>query len=86
MTADVRDLKRWQFMTLARARVLPPAYREPPQVAAIHLDAGKIRLRADDGVPGVPQPNWSDTKIGCFQTYTSLLCEHDLQPNPPAMF
>jgi hypothetical protein len=48
-----RAQQRQQQVRQMQARVLPPAYREPPQVAAIHLDAGKIRLRADDGAPGV---------------------------------
>jgi len=78
--------QRQQQVQQMQARVLSPAYREPPQVAAIHLDAGKIRLRADDGAPGVRQPHWADTKVGCFQTYTSLPCEHDPQPDPPAVF
>ena len=81
-----RAQQRQQQVQQMQARVLPPAYREPPQVAAIHLDAGKIRLRADDGAPGVRQPHWADTKVGCFQTYTSLPCEHDPQPDPPAVF
>jgi len=81
-----RAQQRQQQVQQMQARVLPPAYREPPQVVAIHLDAGKIRLRADDGAPGVRQPHWADTKVGCFQTYTSLPCEHDPQPDPPAVF
>lgn len=78
--------QRQEQIEQMQARVLSPTYREPPQVAAIHLDAGKIRLRADDGVPGVRQPHWADTKVGCLQTYTSLPCEHDPQPDPPAVF
>ena len=78
--------QRQEQVEQMQARILPPAYREPPQVAALHLDAGKIRLRADDGVPGVRRPHWADTKVGCFQTYTSPSCEHDPQPNPPAVF
>ena len=81
-----RAQQRQQQVQQMQARVLPPAYREPPQVAAIHLDAGKIRLRADDGAPGVRRPHWSDTKVGCFQTYTSISCEQDPQPDPPAVF
>ena len=69
-----------------KAGELPPAYRQPPQVVAVHLDAGKIRLRAEDGRPGVRAPHWSDTKVACLQTYTSVPCEHDPQPEPPALF
>ena len=69
-----------------KAGQLQPVYRQPPKVAAIHLDAGKIRLRAEDGRPGVRQPHWSDTKVACFQTYTSIVCRKDPQPDPPAIF
>jgi hypothetical protein len=65
---------------------LSPAYRESPQVVAVHVDAGKIRLRAEDGRPGVRTPHWSDTKVACLQTYTSVRWEHDPQPDPPALF
>jgi len=81
-----RARQRQEQIEQMQARVLSPAYREPPQVAAIHLDAGKIHLRADDGAPGVRQPHWADTKVGCFQTYTSLPCVQDPQPDPPAVF
>lgn len=69
-----------------KAGQLQPVYRQPPQVAAIHLDAGKIRLRADDGCAGVREPHWADTKVACLQTYTPLPCEQDPQPDPPAIF
>jgi hypothetical protein len=69
-----------------QAGQLEPAYRQPPQVVAVHVDAGKIRLRADDGRPGVRAPHWSDTKVACLQTYTSVRCDQDPQPEPPALF
>ena len=69
-----------------QARELQPTYRQPPPVVAVHVDAGKIRLRAEDGRPGVRTPHWSDTKVACLQTYTSVRGEHDPQPDPPALF
>ena len=65
---------------------LHPTHKEPPQVAAIHLDAGKIHLREDDGEPGVRQPRWGDTKVGCFLTYMPVSGEVDPRPEPPAVF
>ena len=65
---------------------LKPTHPEPPAVAAVHLDAGKIQLRQDDGLPGVHQPHWQDTKVGCFLTYTPVSSETDPQPDPPAAF
>ena len=69
-----------------KAGKLAPAYAQPPRVAAIHLDAGKIQLQADDGPPGVRQPHWSDTKVGCFLTYTAPRGNVDPQPRPPKAF
>jgi hypothetical protein len=69
-----------------KAGKLSPAHAQPPQVAAIHLDAGKIQLRADDGKAGVRQPHWADTKVGCLLTYTAPQCTADPQPQPPAVF
>jgi hypothetical protein len=81
-----RAQQRDQEVERMKAGQLEPVYRHPPKVAAIHLDAGKIRLRADDGHPGVRQPQWSDTKVGCLQTYTSNPSEQDPHPDPPALF
>ena len=69
-----------------KAGQLSPAYRQAPRVVAVHLDAGKIQLRADDGSPGVRQPHWADTKVGCLQTYSAISCREDPQPEPPAVF
>ena len=75
--ADVASLK---------AGRLKPRHAEPPLVAAIHLDAGKLQVRADDGRPGVRNARWSDTKVACFQTYTPLSGSCDPQPSPLAVF
>jgi len=80
--ASQRDRQVEQMQT----RELPPAYRQPPPVVAVHVDAGKIRLRAEDGRPGVRAPRWSDTKVACLQTYTWVPCDHDPCPDPPALF
>lgn len=69
-----------------RAGALQPLYRQPPKVVAVHVDAGKIRLRTEDGRPGVREPHWSDTKVACLQTYRSMPWGHDPQPDPPALF
>ena len=53
-----RDRQVEQMQT----RELPPAYRQPPPVVAVHVDAGKIRLRAEDGRPGVRASRWSDSE------------------------
>ncbi|MCX5643487.1 MAG: hypothetical protein NTZ17_02205 [Phycisphaerae bacterium] len=75
--AGSRAGQRDQEVEQMKAGELPPVYRQPPQVVAAHLDAGKIRLRAEDGRPGVHGRHWSDTKVACLQTYTSIRGEHD---------
>jgi len=69
-----------------KAGTLMAAHVEPPAVVAIHLDAGKVQLRADDGGPGVRQPHWSDTEVGCFLTYSAPSGDVDPQPPPPKVF
>jgi hypothetical protein len=52
----------------------------------VHVDAGKVQLRADDGGRGVRQPHWADTKVACFETYAAKADDADPQPEPPAVF
>jgi hypothetical protein len=75
-----RDVERM------KAGRLGPVHAQEPAVAAIHLDAGKIQLRADDGRVGVRQPHWSDTKVGCFLTHAGPGDHEDPQPEPPKAF
>jgi hypothetical protein len=81
-----RACQRDQQVAQMQTRELQSVYRQPPRVVAVHVDAGKIRLRAEDGRPGVREPHWADTKVACLQTYTSVPAEHDPQPDPPALF
>ena len=80
--ADQRDAQVEQM----KAGQLSPAHVQPPQVAAIHLDAGKIQMRAEDGQPGVRDPHWSDTKVACLLTYSVPSGQSDPQPDPPKAF
>jgi hypothetical protein len=61
-------------------------YRKAPRVAAVMLDGGRYRTRAETGEPGVCDPAWKETKVACCQTYTSVEHEHDPQPKPPSKF
>ena len=68
-------------------RELRPQHKEPPRVVAVHVDAGKAQMRADDGTPGVREPRWGDTKVACLNSYTAPVPqETDPQPEPPAAF
>jgi hypothetical protein len=80
--ADERDAQVEQM----KAGKLLPAHAQPPQVAAIHLDAGKIQMRAEDVKPGVQDPHWSDTKVACLLTYSAPAGDADPQPDPPKAF
>lgn len=80
--AEQRDAEVEAF----RAGALKPTYAEPPAVAAVHVDAGKLQFRQDDGEPGVRAPRWGDAKVGCLQTYTAISGDADPQPNPPPLF
>ena len=80
--ADERDAQVKQM----KAGKLSPAHAQPPRVAAIHLDAGKIQMRAEDGKPGVREPHWSDTKVACMLTYSAPAGNVDPQPKPPKAF
>jgi hypothetical protein len=69
-----------------RGRQLFAAHAQPPTTVAIHVDAGKVQLRADDGQVGVRQPHWGDTKVACLETYTTTAGPQDPKPQPPAAF
>lgn len=69
-----------------KAGRLTPTHAQPPRVVAVHLDAGKIQVRAEDGGPGVREPHWSDTKVGCLLTYSVPAGDRDPQPQPPKTF
>jgi hypothetical protein len=81
-----RCRKRDAEVEAFKAGKLKRAYAEPPEVAAIHLDAGKLQLRQDGGGPGVRQPHWGDSKVGCFLTYTPISGDYDPQADPPDAF
>jgi hypothetical protein len=80
--ADQRDRE----VGLRQAGELRPDYPQPSAVAVIHVDAGKLQLRAEDGQVGVRQPHWSDTKVACLQTYSAPCSQRDPQPQPPPAF
>jgi hypothetical protein len=69
-----------------KARTLRPAYKNPPLVATISIDAGKAQFRAEGAGPGVHGERWGDTKVACLQTYTHVSSAKDPQPEPPAAF
>ena len=81
-----RAAERDEQVARMKAGTLSPSHRQPPQVVAIHLDAGKAQMRADDGRPGVREPHWSDTKVASLLTYSATAGTVDPQPTPPKAF
>lgn len=68
------------------ARKLRSAYKHPPAVAVISVDAGKAQFRQEGKGPGVHGAHWGDTKIACLQTYANVGYDKDPQPQPPEAF
>jgi hypothetical protein len=69
-----------------KAGKLRAAYKEPPAVAVVMVDAGKAQFRQEQAGPGVHGPHWGDTKVACLQTYTDVGYDRDPQPDPPEAF
>ena len=63
---------------------LAATHAEPPQVATVMVDGGRVQTRADDGAPGVTDPGWQEVKVACCQTLSSPVHAADPQPQPPA--
>lgn len=65
-----------------KAGQLRAAYKQPPAVAVVMVDAGKAQFRTEGEGPGVHGAHWGDTKAACLQTYSDV--GHDRDPAAPA--
>jgi hypothetical protein len=65
---------------------LPCAYAEPPQVAAVMIDGGRVQQRAEGQSRGVHDPGWCETKVACCLSLASPVQASDPQPEPPSKF
>jgi hypothetical protein len=74
-----------QQATAHAGQTLRPRYAEPPRVAAVSVDGGRIMTRATAG-RGVHEQAWKETKNGCLMTMSSSPSEHDPHPELPACF
>jgi hypothetical protein len=81
-----RAAERDGAVAAMQARTLRSAYKQPPAVAVISIDAGKAQFRTEDSGPGVHGAHWGDTKVACLQTYTNAGYDHDPRPEPPEAF
>jgi len=64
---------------------LQPQYAEPPNLAAVSVDGGRVMTRADAG-RGVHQQAWKETKNACLLTMSSSPSQEDPHPDLPACF
>jgi hypothetical protein len=59
---------------------------QPPAVATVMVDGGRVRARADDAGRGVSAPGWRESKVAHCQSMTSTTHAIDPQPQPPRKF
>jgi hypothetical protein len=69
-----------------RRRTLESEAAEPPPVAVIEIDGGRLGTREPGVGPGVQNPQFKEDKIAFLQSMTSATHTEDPQPEPPAAF
>jgi hypothetical protein len=74
-----------QQATMHAEQTLERQYVEPPSLAAVSVDGGRIMTRAEAG-RGVHDRAWKETKNACLLTMSSSPSEHDPHPELPACF
>ena len=67
------------------AQELQPQHAEPPNLAVVAMDGGRIMTRAEAG-RGVHGQAWKETKNACLQTMSSTVSQEDPHPQLPACF
>ena len=80
--AQVRDQQAAQYV----ADKLQPEVKEPPQVAAVGTDGGRMFTRAEDAGRGVHEGAWKETKVACLTSLSSEPSEVDPHPELPGCF
>jgi hypothetical protein len=69
-----------------RAGRLTADYAQPPRVATVLVDGGRVQTRGEESGRGVVDPAWREVKVACCQTLSSRVCATDPQPEPPRKF
>lgn len=59
---------------------------DPPAVAVVEPDGGRIMTRQPGRGPGVHEQAWREDKVGCVLAVESRVLAADPQPQPPARF
>ena len=65
---------------------LPRRHAQPPQVALVMNDDGRVLTRAENQPPGVHGPQWKGPKYGCCLTLDSKQHREDPHPEPPSKY
>jgi hypothetical protein len=69
-----------------RGRRLATDYAQPPRVATVMVDGGRVQTRDEESGRGVVDPAWREVKVACCQTLSSRVQATDPQPEPPRKF
>lgn len=69
-----------------RRRELPARVEEPPPVAVVEVDGGRVGTRQAGAGPGVHQPQAKEDKVACLVSMRSDTHDADPQPAPPPAF
>lgn len=69
-----------------REKRLESQYAQAPKAAAVMVDGGRVRTRAEEAGRGVHAPSWCESKVACCQSMASNCHSIDPQPEPPGKF
>jgi hypothetical protein len=69
-----------------RRRELQPRVKEPPALAVVEVDGGRLGTRQMGAGPGVHGPQPKEDKVACLVGMRSETHEADPQPEPPPSF
>jgi len=69
-----------------RRRELVPRVKEPPPLAVVEVDGGRLGTRQMGAGPGVHQSQAKEDKVACLVSMRSDTHEADPQPEPPPSF
>jgi len=72
--------------TVALWEDLPDESDSQIEVASVSVDGGRAQTREENHKPGVQNPAWRETKVGCLQVLESTVSEKDPHPRLPKAF
>lgn len=72
--------------TVALWEDLPDESEGQIEVASVSVDGGRAQTREENHRPGVHNPSWRETKVGCLQVLESTVSEEDPHPMLPKAF